>query len=95
LLPVAIANVALGGSFIGDTVGFSSVTHDGTGLYTLTLTDTPGSLSNIIAVVTLRSGNAPMAATYSMGAPNLIHVDIFDATGTLADRDFSVVVYNS
>ena len=87
-LPViAAANVAAGGTFITQ-VGFTSIVHEGSGSYALTLSNPPVSANDILAVVTQSNGAGIVG--YSVSSP------IIDVTTNSppSDAAFSIVVYS-
>jgi hypothetical protein len=93
---IASANVISAGGTVIEK-GITSAVHSGTGLYTITLTNPPADMANV-AIVALpfapSLGVSGQIIINSVTNPNQIEIATFDATGTAADRSFSLVVYD-
>ena len=91
---IASAAVNSNGVFLAEQ-GFSGgITHaPGSGVYVLTLANPPLS-SNDLAIVITQANVAAGMSTYLTLSASSIQVNTFDATGTAADRIFTVVVYD-
>lgn len=89
---IAAAKVNFTGTFASQR-GFTSLSHPSTGNYQFTVTNPPANIVDLLAEVTL-IGNLASSATVLFTAPNLIDVSTFDATGTLADRNFVITAYD-
>ena len=94
---IASANIVADGTITAE-VGISAVTHVGTGVYQLTLTNPPANMANaaIVATPIYPGGFQPAGQIVVLSAtnPNLFEIATFDGTGAATDRSFSVVVYN-
>lgn len=89
---IAAAKVNFTGTFATQS-GFTSISHPSTGNYQLTVTNPPANIVDLLAEVTV-IGNLASTATVLFTAPDLIDVSTFDATGTLADRNFVITAYD-
>lgn len=93
---IASANVISNGGVLIEK-GVTSVAHPGTGLFLITLTNPPANMANV-AIIALpfapSLGVSGQIVVNSVTNPNQFEIATFDATGTAADRSFSVVVYD-
>jgi hypothetical protein len=93
---IASANVISDGGTVVSN-GIATITHPGTGLYQFTLTNPPTNMANagIVALQFAPSlGISGQITINSVTNPNAFEIATFDATGTAADRSFSLIVYD-
>jgi hypothetical protein len=89
---IAAANINSDGSVLAKTGNFGTVTHVGTGSYSLAWNTEPANLNDVLVVVTTGAGDVVRIGTYLVTVSG---IDVFtaDTTATLADVTFTVVVY--
>jgi hypothetical protein len=77
---------------LAKTGNFGTVTHVGTGSYSLAWNTEPAILNDVLVLVTTGAGDVIRIATYLVTAGG-IDVNTADTTGTPQDVTFTVVVY--
>ncbi len=89
LLPIVYGNVSSSATIQSGTGNFSIV-KAGTGLYDITLTGNPYTVSAYAVSVTIASSAGRFATTSANGAA--LRISVFDAAGTLVDAGFHFMV---
>lgn len=95
--PVIASAIVISDGGVEAEIGVTSVTHPGTGLFLVTLTNPPANMANAAIVATQFAptpGTAGQIMVNSVTNPNQFEIATYDATGTASDRSFSVVVYD-
>jgi hypothetical protein len=89
---IAAASVNLDGTFVAQK-GFTGSAHPSTGVYTFALANPPINTNNLAVVATL-GGNASGEIVWLGNGFAPITIQTFDGANALADRLFTIVVYD-
>jgi hypothetical protein len=75
--------------------GFSAVSHTGTGIYTLAMTNFPAIGNNLMVTIGLGGIVGGQTTWRGSPTPNALEIRTYDAAGNPQDRAFTVVAFDT